>query len=190
MTVIEWCVLGILMLAAMLFSARIMRRGLTTLEEDRSQYAARLAAEERQLDEDRKHISAEEHLYTTRAALEDFLRLENCSGQVELRGNVLEITGNGKTWQIELVMRERLLASTQKVLHGRSRWLLRGPNINESHTDIASLMSSLNAYWHAITPDNPEPAHLARRVAASRRTSPGGKREIAPNMHVDSETEG
>lgn len=171
MSIIEWAVLGALMFVILLWSARVMKRGLTTLDDDRGQFNARIAAGEKQLEEDRKNISAEEQLYVLGAALEDFLRLEKCPPEatVEKIGHSFEIKTPENTWKIELNMRERLLASTHKVLHGRGQWLLSGPNVSEAHTDLRELMRSLNRHWHGLQPMEPEPDFVARRIAAARR---------------------
>lgn len=165
--ILEWAAAGAVILAGLIFCVRIMRRGITTLDEDRAQYLERIHAEERQLDEDRKNISLDEHLHVLHAAVADLLRLAgNPPGHA--------LTGHGSTlvlrtpegeWRIELIMRERTLRRTHKVLHGRSRWLLSGFGRNEHFEDLAGLMCNLNAYLHGDKLVPPEPAHLARRLS-------------------------
>lgn len=178
MSMLEWAALGAMMFAVLLYCARIMRHGLTTLDEDRSKFMARISEEKRHLEEDSKHISAEEQLYLMRAALKDFLRLEDCpkGSEVKERGHVIEIRAPGNVWQVELLMRERLLASTKKVLHGRSCWVLRGESVYEVHSELSRLMASLNAHWHGIYSEKAEPDFVARRLAAFRRAQPGRKK--------------
>ena len=105
--ILEWAAAGAVILAGLIFCVRIMRRGITTLDEDRVQYLERIHAEERQLDEDRKNISLDEHLHVLHAAVADLLRLAgNPPGHA--------LTGHGSTlvlrtpegeWRIELIMR-------------------------------------------------------------------------------------
>lgn len=186
MSIIEWAALGALMFVVLLCSARIMRRGLCTLDEDRKQYLAHMADGKKQLAEDWKSISAGEHMYMLRAALEDFLRLENCqeSSAVDMRGHVIEIKTPDKVWRVELLMRERLLASTKKVLHGRGRWILSAPGVYEAHSELRELMASLNAHWHGCKPGAQEPDFVAKRVEATRRSLPRRKKPEHGNISI------
>lgn len=151
MTMFEWAAIAALMLAILIFCARIMRRGLTTLDEDRQHYLERIKSGEKQLAEDRKKIPALEHLHIMRAALEDLIRLDgNPPGySVQMHGRIIELVTPEGNWKIQLIMRERGLRSTSKVLHGKARWLLTGFDRQEEHPDHASLMRSLNARLHS-----------------------------------------
>lgn len=170
MNLIEWAALGAIAFFALIYSARIMRRGISTLDDDRAQYLAHIAEGERQLAEDRKHISAQEQLYQMRAALFDFLRLENLpDSRIEDKGHIISIVTPKQTFDIELIMRERLLASTKRMLHGRSRWILRSAGLYETHSEMSGLMASLNAHWHGAPSQEPEQDFIARRLAAARR---------------------
>lgn len=170
MTLLEWAALGAIAFFVLLYCARIMKRGLTTLDDDRNQYLAHMEAGQRQLAEDRKHISAQEQLYQMHAALADFLRLEDLTdGSIEDRGHVISIASPRKSFEVELVMRERLLASTKRMLHGRSRWILRGEGLYEIHSEMSALMASLNTHWHGEPGQEPEPDFVARRLAAAKR---------------------
>lgn len=171
MSLLEWAVLGAILLGVMIYSAKIMKRGLTTLDEERTQFIRHISEGERKLAEDSKNISAHEQLYLMRAALEDFLRLENCmdADALVVRGNVLELHGPEGNWEIELLMRERMLASTHRVLHGQSRWVLRYGAMEQEYVDISRLMAHLNAQWHGYEPENPEPEHISRRLAHARK---------------------
>lgn len=167
MSIVEWAVIGALFLGIMIFCARIMRKGISTLDENRRHYMERIQQEERKIDEDRKNITAREHLGIMRAAMDDLLRLDGfpagCS--VEQKGNAIEMTTPGETWRVELLMRERGLKSSGRVLHGRSSWRLSGGVHDELHPDPASLMRSLNRHLHEDSGLADEPGHLARRLA-------------------------
>ncbi|MGE9985265.1 translation initiation factor IF-2 [Desulfovibrio sp. SGI.169] len=167
---LEWAVAGAVILAGLIFCLRIMRRGITTLEQDRDQYLERIRAGELQLREDRKNISLEEQCRVLRAAVEDLLRLAGNPPGHELSGDgprLLLRTPTGE-WRLELNMRERSLRTTRKVPHGRSRWLLSGGGHEESFDDLADLMRSLNARLRGdeTTPTGLE--HLARRLSRRR----------------------
>lgn len=169
MGLLEWVGIGVIMLVAGVISVRIMRRGLPTYAEDRKKYMEHMAVAERQIQEDRKQIPAREQLRFMRAALEDFLRLESIDGEVTELGNVLTLQAGDTRWTLELLMRERMLASSNKVIHGQGRWLLCGPHCQEEYVDCARLMASLNAHWHHQAPEMDEPEFVSRRLAHSRR---------------------
>lgn len=171
MSLLEWGVLGAILLGVMIYSARIMKRGLTTLDEERQQFLRHLAEGERKIAEDSKNISAYEQMYLMRVALEDFLLLEgeDPANALKISGNTLTIWGQRGEWQIELVMLERMLASTHRILHGQSRWILRYGVMEQEYADIAQLMAHLNAQWHGHEPEQMVPEHITRRLAHARR---------------------
>lgn len=171
MGLLEWVGIGVIMLVAGVLSVRIMRRGLPTYAEDREKYLQHMDQMRREVEEDRKHISAREQMYLMHSALDDFVRLERLDAQVVERGNVLCLKAGDVIWQIDLLMRERMLASSKRVIHGQSRWLLTGPNVKEEYLDCARLMASLNAHWHGCIPDTATPEHVARRLAHGRRVA-------------------
>lgn len=165
---LEWGVIAAILLGAMIFCARIMRKGITTLDEDRQHYLERIREEENRLAEDRKNISSTEHLQIMRAAVEDLLRLAgNPEGySIGTQGRSLTLQSPKGPWLIELVMRERNLKLSGRTLHGRSRWRLEGNGHCENHDNPASLMRSLHAQLLANEKQpEPEPAHLAARIA-------------------------
>lgn len=166
---LEWAGLGAIMFALVIFCARIMRRGLTTLEDDRKQNRERIANGMRKLEEDRKGISASEQLYLAEAAMRDLIRIEQRLQEcrIEAKGNIIELHTDKGNWQVELLMRESALRSRHKILHGQSCWLLRGAETDEKHREIASLMASLARHLHGNIQDE-VPPHLARRLAGKR----------------------
>lgn len=166
MSILEWCGLGAFFIAILFFCARIMRRGITSLDEDRKQYMERIKNAERQIAEDRKNICSHDQLVLIRAALEDLLRLEgNPEGySIQKQHMGWELVTPEGSWHIKLLMREQSLRSNRKVLHGRSRWFLSGFNSEEHHMDPASLMHSLNNHLHSKYVDKSIPQHLARRL--------------------------
>lgn len=167
---LEWAALGAIMFAVLIFCARIMRRGITSLDEDRKEYLARMAEGQRQIDEDKKNISAHEQFQLVHAAMADLLRLDGspANASLECMGNVLKISNADNELFVELVMRERMLSSN-RVIHGQAHWLLRGNGVNEAHHDIAALMASLNAHLHGVKMQPEAPDHISRRIAAGKR---------------------
>lgn len=166
MGLIEWAVLGLLLLVAMVMSARVMRRGISTLDDKRKQCLEHIAVMDRQLAEDRKNMTAKEHLAVMRAAVEDLVRLEDFPEGWEVKNNEdsVELLTSDATWKIKLLMRERDLKTAHRVLHGKGRWHLSGPEIDEFHVDPASLMHSLDDHLHARSQKLEVPAHLAKRM--------------------------
>lgn len=167
MGLLDWALLGALMLIALAMSARIMRRGVSTLDENRQHWLENMAAGDRKLEEDRKNMSASEHMLVMKAAMEDLLRLDGFpeSFGVRYSGKKVELDTPQGTWTVELIMRERGLRSSGRVLHGKSRWRLTGPGAEEEYADIASLMRRLDEALHQKSVRADVPAHLARRMS-------------------------
>lgn len=165
MTIFDWGIFGALILAILIFCARLMRRGIVSLDDRRSQYIEKIHAGELQLAEDRKKISSREHLAIMRSALEDLIRLDdNPPGwQVIQHDKTLEFITPENAWTIELVMRERNLATTGQTLHGKSRWTLIGSDRIEQHAEPISLMASLNKHIHNSDDDFENLPHLQRK---------------------------
>lgn len=166
MGILEWALLGALMLLALAISARVMRKGVSTLDDNRRQWLENMAAADRQLADDRRNMPASEHLLIMRTAVEDLLRLDDFPEGCEVRqesGKVLLRTPAGE-WMVELNMREKGVRGGGKVLHGKPRWRLTGPDVEEEHVEPASLMRSLNDHLHARASKNDVPEHLARRM--------------------------
>ena len=164
--ILEWALLGAVMLLALAISARVMRKGVSTLDENRKQWLENMAAANRKLEEDRKNMPASEHLMIMKAAMEDLLRLDgNPEGfTVRHNGSKLELETPCGTYGVMLVMRESGLRSSTKILHGKSRWRLSGQDFEEEHADPASLMRSLDNHLHSRDSCSAEPGHLARRM--------------------------
>ena len=167
MTLMEWAVVGALLLGIIVWCVRRMRRGIRTLDEDRKTQLEKIQVGERRLAEDRKNISAAERLEVVRAAMEDLLRLddnpEGCS--VISNGSTLELSTPKGSWRVELIMNEKKLRVSRKVLRGRSKWLLSGFGHSEHHEDPAGLLKSLNEHFHSEDWEAEGPAHLARRFS-------------------------
>ena len=71
----EWAGAGAVFLAAVVFCVRLMKRGLTTLEDERAQCLERIRQMEEKIQEDQKNMASSEHLRIARAGLEDLLHL-------------------------------------------------------------------------------------------------------------------
>lgn len=180
MGILEWAGFGALLLGLMMFCGRLMRRGLTSLDEHRAHYLENIHQGERELEEVNKSMGADEHLRIVHSAVNDILRLDdNPSGftlSLEKRKIILQ-TPEGP-WEIELLMRERQLKGSRKVLHGRSRWRLSGFEKTEDHADIAELMASLNKHLHpdreftSVVPDRPDMLSPTSALGAEKKRLP------------------
>ena len=166
MGIIEWAILGGLMLLALAMSARVMRRGVSTLDDNRKHWLENMAEGDRRLEEDRKNMSASEHLLIMKAALEDLVRLDGSPDGFHVRrdDNRLELETPNGNWTVILLMKERGLRSSARVLHGKSRWRLQGPDVEEDHADPAGVMRSLDEHLHSRSQDCAVPGHIARRM--------------------------
>lgn len=167
MGIMEWGLPAALLVGILFWCYRKARRGFRTLDDDRRLCREKIAAGEKQLAEDRKNISATEHLAVARAALEDLLRLdgnpEGCS--IRADGGKIFLNSPRGVWTVELLMNEKRLRSTRKVARGGGRWLLSGFGHSEHHEDIASLARGLNEHFHSPDWDADPAAHLARRFS-------------------------
>lgn len=173
MTTLEWIVLGGLFLGIMIFCARIVRKGLSTLEDERRLQKQKIANAKYQIEEDKKNISANEHVSIMLAGVEDLLRLDEIAEGSNIRrvGNALLISTPKGDYELELQMRERLLKSTHRVIHGKNQWILRSGQDEEEHGELLTLMASLKAHIHDETVLTQEPEHLQRRIRAAARTN-------------------
>ena len=176
MSLMWWVIVGAVVLAGLVFCFRIMRRGMSTLDDDRRKFLARIRDGENKLGEEQKQVAAAEHLSLMRAAVEELLRWADspAGDSMETAGRTILLHTPKGTWRRTLAMREISLKSRQKVLHGRPRWLLSGPAHEEQHTDAAAVMRSLHAHLRTEGELEPEPPHLARRLSGARAT-PGAR---------------
>lgn len=189
MSMWEWAFLGAALLGIVLFCARVMRRGLTSLDADRARFLERLHATERRVREDRKNISAAEHVSIMKAAVDDLLRLAgNPEGyHATAAGRIIRLDTPRGPWLIELVMRERSLRTSGRILRGRSRWLLSGFDREEQHAEQITLMASLNA--HLLGRDDPDEFPGFRRDLPRARlkeleSSEPGKKHPGPTLCI------
>lgn len=169
MSILEWAAIGALALGMLVICARVMRRGVRTLDENRMEWRENMRQTEKQIEKDRKNISSAEHLNILRVAMEDLLRLEGRPEGHEVRekDGGLELRTPKGVWRVELSMRERGLKSSGKVLHGKCRWRLEGFGIEEFHMEPASLMRSLNEHLHesSLSGRGVGESHIARRMS-------------------------
>lgn len=171
MNIFLLALVGAIMLAALILCFRIMRRGISTLDDDRKKSLARIKDGENKLAEEQKQVSAIEHLSLMRAAVEDLLRLADSPPgyNVESDGRIILLHTPKDTWRLELAMRESRLKTMPKVLHGHPRWLLSSSEHQEQHEDAASIMRSLHVHLCSETDQAIEPPQLARRIEAGQK---------------------
>lgn len=178
MGIIEWAGFGALLLGLILFCARLMRRGISSLDDHRAHYLENIQQGERELAEVNKRMGADEHMRIIHSAVKDLLRLDGNPAGFTLEAGERNITLQTPSgpWEIELLMRERQLKGSRKVLHGRGRWRLSGFGRAEEHADIAGLMRSLNTHLHpeGETGENSKSDNFPPPPAPSK-TRPGGK---------------
>lgn len=169
MSILEWAAIGALALAMLVICARVMRKGVPTLDENRMKWQENMRQTEIQIEKDRKNISSGEHLNIIKSAMEDLLRLDGQPAGCEVRekDGILELHTPEGSWNVELLMRESGLRSSKRVLHGKCRWRLEGFGYEESHTDPASLMRSLNEHLHdkSLHGRDEEESHITRRMS-------------------------
>ena len=192
----EWAAAGAVFVAMVVFCVRRMKRGLTTLEDERAECLERIRQMEEKIKEDQKNMASSEHLRIARAGLEDLLRLADnpqgmwleavATGRGEAQGEALVLHLPEGELRVSLSMRERELKGQHKVVHGRGSWHLSGLDMNDEYTDLVPLMRALSArlamylgggesagapYCPLGDPAAdvpPELPHLARRFSSAR----------------------
>ena len=196
----EWAAAGAVFVAIVVFCVRRMKRGLTTLEDERAECLERIRQMEEKIKEDQKNMASSEHLRIARAGLEDLLRLAGnpagmwleavASGLGEAQGEALVLHLPEGELRVSLSMRERELKGQHKVVHGRGSWHLSGLDMNDEYTDLVPLMRAVSArlalYLRGAEGGHapfyplgdpaaevpPELPHLARRFTSTRPARP------------------
>ncbi|MDY0260668.1 MAG: hypothetical protein RBR41_13510 [Desulfovibrio sp.] len=150
----EWGAAGVVLLIVVVFCVRLMKRGHTTLEDERALCDERIRTMEEQIRQDQKNMASSEHLHIALAGLRDMLRLadypsgfwlevqDHARGAANEKALVLH-TPDGD-WRVSLSMRERQLRAVHKVAHGQSRWHLYGTGVHEEYEDLPRLMCALH----------------------------------------------
>ncbi len=168
MSLIEWIIIGVLGLAMFVISARVMRKGLPTLDENRRNWQENIHQTEMAIEKDRKNISSSEQLQLLKAAVEDLVRLEGMPQGYEVleKDGMVELNTPEGSWKVRLLMREKGLKGSKRTLHGKCRWQLEGFGFDESYLDMASLMRSLNGHLHDGSRENDrdDRSHILRRM--------------------------
>lgn len=178
MSLLDWAFYGAIFIGVMVFCLRLMRKGITSLDERRGEYLERIRAEERKLDEDVKNISSAEHLKIMKAALIDLLRLDgNPQGySVTDSGRVLTLVTPQGCYEIKMAMAEKSLATSSRVLHGRVRWSLSGFGKRQEYSSAGKLMSDLNKCLH--------PDRFEQELQEENKLSPDNVIEVSePNQN-------
>lgn len=162
-----WGLCGVVVLVGLIISVKMLRRGLTSLDDDRARHYGRIHDAERQIQDDVKNMSRAEHLRVAEAGVADLLRLAgNPPGfTLNAKGPLVVLRTPKGPWRMAFGMRERVLKSSGKVVLGGARWHLSGFGLHEHFDDLADLMCSLNRHLRGEVDVEPEPTHLARRMA-------------------------
>lgn len=160
-------VAAFVILVGLMISFRIMRRGIGSLEQSTERMRERIAGEERRIADDKRHMSSEEHMAVTRAAVADLLRLtpgrENCVMEEDGRRLVLHLP-EGEV-SVMLAVQEMTLRCAQKALAGQSVWQVRGCGQDADFRDIASAMRHLDGILRGATAEERELPQFSRRFA-------------------------
>ena len=182
MPIFDLALAGAVILGGLLFCFRIMRRGISSLDADRHECMDRIRGGHRQLEEDWKNISSAEHLAVLEAGLRDLIRLEGLEGACLLEPGPggFRLESGGRSLEVRLSMRERRLRGSGRTLHGPCRWLLLAGEEERGVDELAELMRLVRGELADGEPLAREPAHLARRLAASRQARRPVRRRRPP----------
>ena len=154
-------------LVGLIISFRIMRNGIGSLEKSTARMQERIAGEERKLADEMRHMTSEEHMAVTRAAVADLLRLtpgrEHCA--VEQEGNRIVLHLPEGEVSMMLAVQEMTLRSSHKALAGQSVWQVRGGDRDADFRDIASAMRHLDGILRGTTTKKRKLPQFSRRFA-------------------------
>lgn len=169
--------MGAIFLAIIIFCARVMRRGLTTLDEDRKAQLGKIEEGRRKLAEDNRNISAEEQIYIARRGVDDLLALNGgaSEGETEDTPHGIRLKTSAGEWEVELKMKEITLKSSHKVLHGQGRWILRHGDHSDEFVELSDVMARLSSSLRGEPGPEKMPFHIARRIEMTRQ-GPGRKK--------------
>lgn len=154
MTVWVWIAFGgATLVAAIIFSVRLRRRGTRSLEADFARGRARIRHAEDAMQEEQNKMTAAEHLQIARAGLEDLLRLSASATDVSLEvgegATAFAIVLPGEILRVGLSMRECLLRGGTMVRR-RAVWHLQTKNLQEEYEDLALLMHAVSLRLDAV----------------------------------------
>lgn len=190
----EWGAAGVVLLIVVVFCVRLMKRGHTTLEDERALCDERIRSMEEQVRQDQKNMASSEHLHIALAGLRDMLRLADYpSGfwlevQAHARGaaneKALVLHTPDGDWRVSLSMRERQLRAVHKVAHGQSRWHLYGTGVHEEYEDLPRLMCALHNHLRkdasSASTGLQTPGVLDLPVAATGQANTVNKKQVVP----------
>jgi hypothetical protein len=71
----EWAAAGAVFVAVIILSVRLMKGGLSTLEDERAKCLENIRRMEEKIQEDQKNMASSEHLRIARSGLRDLLQL-------------------------------------------------------------------------------------------------------------------
>lgn len=162
-----------IVLVGLIFSFRIMRRGIGSLESSSQRLQERIDGEERRIAEDVRNMSGAEHMDVTTAAVRDLLRLtpgrESCPVEVEGRRLVLHLPEGELS--LALAMQETSLRSLHKRIQGHAVWQVRGCRRDADFHDVASAMRHLDHILRGHEEETAELPQFARRFERPRGTA-------------------
>ena len=146
MTLLEWAMAGAVVIWGVVISLRIVRKGISSLDDDRGELLERIKGEEKRIREDKKNISAREQMDLTQAAIRDLLSLDghDHANSLAVEKDRILLHVSGKIFSIELIMNECRLKSVRRVLHGRCKWRINWGKTNALFDDIGELMKFLH----------------------------------------------
>lgn len=137
-------VAGFVMLIAIIWCVRMMRKGHTTLALNKERWHEHFREEESRLSKEQKEITVSEQLTLVHAAINDLLRLDNrTDATCELSPKGIRLLAGTEEFTISLESREQRLASMKKVLHSPARWTLTTPHGSLIYTRIDDMMKAL-----------------------------------------------
>ncbi|WP_296304538.1 DUF948 domain-containing protein [uncultured Desulfovibrio sp.] len=159
-----------IVLVGLIFSFRIMRRGIGSLESSSQRLQEKIDGEERRIAEDVRNMSSAEHMDVTTAAVRDLLRLtpgrEACPVEVEGRRLVLHLPEGDVS--LALAMQEASLRSLHKRIQGHAVWQVRGCRRDADFHDVGSAMRHLDHILRGHEKEAEELPQFARRFAPAR----------------------
>lgn len=161
-------VAGFVMLIAIIWCVRTMRRGFTSLDASKAILRSRLQEGELRLAKEQQEITTPEQIALLEAGVRDLLRLDDVDGSCTREDNDIHVTTQSDSWTLSYHTIEQTL-HTRKTLHGATHWVLY-THRNNTTEDFPSIDLLMRAFQDALRGNPPATRTPSARELISQYT--------------------
>ncbi|MBQ9537590.1 MAG: hypothetical protein IJU79_07400 [Desulfovibrionaceae bacterium] len=161
---------GFVMLIAIIWCIRTMKRGFTPLSKNQELWRAKFQEDEQRLAKEQQEISESEQLHFLEAAIKDLINLDKIDNLTcERDKNNIIVHSNTDEWILSYHAVEQKLHTVKKVLHGKSHWILKTKDKSYDFSTIDALMRAFGACLKGEDPELLEPKSFLPRQHHNRK---------------------